>query len=248
MKSKKSISPSAVLPCLAVAAATVGVGHAAVVITGEFATVPYSQSPWANTISATDLVNSGQSSLAGTTVSAVHGSFAKAGVNDGSGKDGSTSENTFFKSDEHFPAVVTFDLDVTTNTRGYDIISISSFMGWVPNSMAQANQTYTVEVSKVGSTGYTTLATISYTPFEDKDDTAHETRVQITEDSNGALASGVDSIRFTFADPKDTGVGTGEKLGTVIRELDVFGSATVPEPSVAMLGGLGLLGLLLRRR
>jgi len=55
-----------------------------------------------------------------------------------------------------------------------------------------------------------------------------------------AFASGVGAIRFTMSPD-------GLFASTIWREFDVEGSATIPEPSTAFLGAIGLGGLLFRR-
>lgn len=188
--------------------------------------------------------------MAGKTISAV---FQGANeINDGLATQ--TAGTFYYRANNQFPGTATFDLNVAVNTFGYNITSIQSFMGWYGNnSQAQANQTYTVDVSLVGSSSYANLATVSYRPFLDVSGANYESHVVLTQDNGtGILASGVDSIRFTFLDPLSatTGVanGAGGNEGTLIRELDVFGAASVPEPSAALLGGLGMLALLRRRR
>lgn len=167
-----------------------------------------------------DLINSGQPTLSSSTVSTTHPSFPRGGITDGNYSN-TLSHNTYFAVGSHFPATATYNLDVSVNTSGYDITSIQSFMGWATVSQAQANQIYSVEISTVGSASYTTLATINYAPFNGSGG-AYETQVSITEDATGILATGVDSIRFTFSAPAAN--------GTVIREIDVIGYATGSTP------------------
>jgi hypothetical protein len=200
--------------------------------------------------STTDLINAGQSTLSSATVSVTNPSFPGTGINNGNYSN-TFADNTFFQLPGSFPATATYDLNVTVNVLGYDLTSIKSFMGWATVSAAQANQTYTIEVSTVGSASYTSLATVAYKPFSDTDSpTDYETFVTVS-DTGGVLATGVDSIRFTFTDPIGVnGVpdGSGAFEGTLIREIDVFGSATIPEPSAVILALGGLLFLGRRRR
>ena len=221
--------------------------HAAVVVSGENSTTARAFTP----VSGADLINSGQATLDSSSVSpSLTPNFPGTGINDSNDSDTNLPDNTFFlRSNGHFPATATYNLDVSINTLGYDITSIESFMGWHTVSAAQANQTYTVEVSLVGSATYSNIANVSYTPFADVNTPSYETKVTITEDVTGILASGVDSIRFTFADPLlAVGNGTGTTEGTLIREIDVFGTATIPEPATCVLLFSGFAGLCLHRR
>lgn len=192
--------------------------------------------PYAAQVSAVDLINTGQPSLATATVSATHGAFPGAGINDGTTSNGVPGGNTFFEvGGGHFSpvATATYDLDVSANTAGYDITSIVSFMGWAGmSSQAQGNQTYTVEVSAVGSPAYTALTAVSYLPFPDVNSTNFDSKVIVT-DTGGVLAAGVDSIRFTFTNPLlSVANGPGTIEGTLVREMDVFGYPTGGQPPV----------------
>jgi hypothetical protein len=195
---------------------------ASVVVTPQSsAGTPFAGTPWASLLSNNDLINAGQATLSTATVSAAF--FGQnTGTNDGSALAGETTTNTYFAAPGHFPATATYHLDVSVNTLGYDLTTIRSFMGWQANSGLHANQIYTVEVSTVGNSGYTTLAVVGYTPFAGVNSTDHESEVTITPSGPGVLATGVDSIRFTFANP---GTG-GNSPGTVVRELDVHGVPT----------------------
>jgi len=183
-----------------------------------------------------DLINSGQSTLTSASISASNSSFAGAGLHDGNATN-SLSQNAYFQSGLHFPAAATFVLNTSVNMAGYDITGIQSLMGWASVSSAQANQTYLVEVSKVGDPGFTAVAMVSYKPFEDVDAAAYESRVELTHPS-GMVASGVDAIRFTFLDPvgpDGVASGSGQFEGSVIREIDVMGSpSAVGPPAVSL--------------
>ncbi|MEO5712327.1 MAG: sialate O-acetylesterase [Luteolibacter sp.] len=205
--------------------------HAGIVVSTSSST---SSLAYSSDVSTTDLINSGQSTLQlPSQVSASNTSFPGTGINNG-GYSNTSADNTFFQvsvTPTHFPATATYFLNTSTNPQGYNITSIRSFMGWYhTNSMAQANQTYTVAIRLVGSTDYNLLTPVSFKPFTDvggaSATAAFESKVNIT-DSNGYLATGVDSIRFTFSNPVGPdGVlsSTGANKGTVIREIDVIGS------------------------
>lgn len=213
---------------------------AAIIATGSSNT---SQGFYNTTISTTDL-------LAGTSPT-VTGAFAgdTNGIYDGVTVDSSlttTGGNIYLSSNPD--VIMTFDL--TGSVTGYDITSIASVAGWNTNAQHHAAQFYQVLVSVVGSAAYTSLnitgaaasgGNASYDPFGSGQGSS---RIVLTENSSGVLASGVDSIRFVLISTPD-----GLDNDTVYKEIDVFGTATViPEPSSALLCGLGVLALLRRRR
>ena len=191
-----------------------------------------------------DLINEGSASLLDwTSTPSFSGggtpiSFITDYMNDGE-YDAGDQKNTYFTSgingpgdpEENFPAVVTYNLDTSIAVDGYEITSIATFFGWATQSRLQCHQNYTVEISLVGSAAYTLLATVDYDPFPDgKFEGAYESKVEIVEDVTGLLASGVDSIRFTFSDPGGT-LGAGYVIGSVIREIDVVGFAVGGDPN-----------------
>ena len=134
------------------------------------------------------------------------------------------------------PYTTTFDLDVSMNTYGYDITEFRLFSGW---SDDRASQVYTIDYSLVGSASFTSLASASVNNLQNGGSLLTRTY----DDTSAPLISGVDAVRFNFSDPNGLSFQR-----TVYREIDVIGTATIPEPSAALLGGLGLLALLRRRR
>jgi hypothetical protein len=95
-----------------------------------------------------------------------------------------------------------------------------------------------VEVKAVGAVDYALLATVNYIEFSNS--AAGSTIVDLAP----LNATGIEFIKFTAA---ATGSSSGDDF--VWREIDVFGSATVPEPSTsALLGGLLALGAVMTRR
>lgn len=197
-----------------------GTAKAAPVVAAQNSTgTPFASTPWAAQLSATDLINAGRLTLESATVST--STFGPAGTNNGSGAGASTTENTYFAT-ANLPATATYNLNLVHSPAGYDLTAIRTFMGWTANSSLHANQLYSVEVSVVGDSGYTPLVTVAHAPFAGVDSADHESFVEITDSAAGLLATGVDSIRFSFANP---GTG-GNSPGTVVREVDVVGTPT----------------------
>jgi hypothetical protein len=128
----------------------------------------------------------------------------------------------------------TYELDISTNTYGYDIITINLFSGWIDD---RASQQYTISYSLVGSATFATLTGVQSLQGNGS------LLTSTYDDTSAPLLTGVDAVRFTFVYPNN-------EFGRapVYREIDVIGTATIPEPSAAILGGLGMLCLLRRRR
>ena len=119
---------------------------------------------------------------------------------------------TFFFRAAQFDGVVTVNLDVTSNTKGYDISEIGSFAGW--NTAEQADQIMTVEYSVVGYAGFTSLGTFSNVA----PGSGQFGSIVLTEDTATYLAREVDALRFTYAEPGPARL--------VLQEIDVIGAAT----------------------
>lgn len=194
----------------------VGVSSGTVVQNGSSSSTALS---FASQVGGGDLINAGSSDVISTVVSASNASFPGSGMIDGNYSD-SPGENTFFEAGLHFPATATFDLDVASHPLGYDLSSIESFMGW---SAQHSDQVYSVEFKRVGSASFSSLASVDYRAFTGVTQPSYETRVEIEDDAGRFLASGVESIRFTFDAPGIVS-GSGD---TMIREIDVYGAPSV---------------------
>jgi hypothetical protein len=80
-----------------------------------------------------------------------------------------------------------------------------------------------VYVSLIGDTTFTLLTTVNFQPFTAAGGAA--TKVNIVDSTPGAfIARGIDAIRFNILDTTSSTSG-----GVVMREIDVFGSAAIPE-------------------
>ena len=181
--------------------------------------------------SATDLVDQGQgtfASVAYSTAPYFGGTASTGGANNDGSVDAANTggDITFWLGATAGQTYsITYDLDTAVNTLGYDITSLQTIHGWGNGSGNQKNQNYTVEVSLVGDTGFTNIATVAYLPFTSANNTA-STKVNVTDKATGILASGVDEIRFIYTIPASGGTNPSP----TIREIDVFGSATSTAP------------------
>ena len=220
---------------------TAGPAQAAIIVVGVNTNT---DAAYGADASAADLVNSGAASLAGTAFSASP-YFGPTAHNNGSvGAANTTADITFWIGASGGSTYsITYTLDVSVNTFGYDITSIQTIHGWTNNSGNQKNQNYVVAASTVGDSGFTDVATVAYLPFTSANNTA-STKVNITENATGTLVSGVDEIRFTYTVP----ASGGNNPSPTIREVDVFGAATFPEPASAIVILLGALGFKARSR
>ena len=141
-------------------------------------------------------------------------------------------------------ATTTYDLDLTINTFGYSITAVQVYSAWADN---RAGQNYQLFYALVGAP--TTFLTLGGNVLAPASGASVITR---TEDSvpGTSLLSGVSSIRFVHATvPNANGdpIAGIPGSGTVYRELDVVGFASIPEPTTSLLG-LCASALLLRRR
>lgn len=127
---------------------------------------------------------------------------------------------------------VIYTFDLTTATNGWDISQITSFASWDTGGGGRSYQGYSVTAKLVDNSIVNVLPAQVYTAGG-----SVATKVDIT---NLALTK-VKSL--TFADFPNAPSGS---FGNVYHEIDIFGTATIPEP--ASLALLGLSGLVLLRR
>lgn len=187
--------------------------------------------------SSTDLVNQGSSSLSSyalTSGSLNYGSVSN--INDGTlGAQGAVSDTFIGDS----PYTITLDLNTGLggSSAGYDIYSVNVFTGW---NDSRVFQSFSVELSLVGSPAYFSLGSFSNTPVSAPSGGTYSLELSLS-DTGGVLATGVDSIRLSFV--------PASLDGSAFREVDVIGVASVPEPGACILVGLsGLFFGLFRRR
>jgi hypothetical protein len=200
-------------------------------------------SPHVGTIQATvgDLLETVGSVVSGTgggavptqhvTASLFNGKIS-TGVNNGAnGGDPDAPNAAGYYGTGHF---IEFDLNTTINLLGYDISAINIIQR---GDNFRPGINVAISVRPVGG---------SYTSLIHPSDAGTANNVNmysITDDSGPFVATGIDGVRFDFSNTVGTISGW-----TWYRELDVIGTATVPESSATALLGLGALALLRRRR
>jgi hypothetical protein len=137
----------------------------------------------------------------------------------------------------HGPVDLVFTLDAA-----YTIGRIDSFTLWDPS---RTGQKYDLFGSTNGGTSWNLITSVSYdgsAAVSDRD----IRRISLT-DSAGAITglTGVNALKFHIMDPGPGG-DTNFNNNSIYSEIAAY--AAVPEPTAALLGGLGLLSLLRRRR
>ena len=120
-----------------------------------------SVSAFADSVSSSDLL---QTSLSSATTS-VNPAFGFGGLRDGSASLNTTNSTFFTKSQLLQNPEVTFTLDTSTNTNGYDIHSIRTIAGWNGVNQTQANQKYELFTRQVGSTSFVSHGVFEESPF-----------------------------------------------------------------------------------
>jgi hypothetical protein len=201
------------------------------------------QSFYDNLIVNSDLINAGRPTLASVVTTATP-SFALAGLNDGVATVGNNNTLTYWSAPPAGGVDVTFTLNTSTNTAGYDITKIAKFNGWGDSTSRYGNQVFSVSYSKVATPAtFVLIKDVSYTPYATNNAASGSSVVTLTDDT-GTIASGVAALRFHFVPVP----GTTAEIG-VFREIDVTGTPTaVPEPTTLAAAGLLAAAALTRRR
>ena len=127
---------------------------------------------------------------------------------------------------------VSYALDTTLNTLGYDVSSFNIYGGW--NDSGRDKQFYNISYSKVGSDEWIPFDSLEYEPTAGGEPSAVSAVF-------AASLTGVDGVRLDFPNLQENGYAG-------IGEFDVIGTPTVPEPAVSGLAALVGLGAIARRR
>lgn len=212
-------------------------------------------------ISATDLINQGQPSVLSYLSSVGLGADAGTGVGgiyNGSATNdnlsnpgtltylGSTSFGTLLNSSPELTVLFNLNDDTGGSSTGYSLTSIQSIYGW-RDFASMSDQHYSISISTdPNQLVFSPFYSVNYNPFDpanDKDSTQPNTSKVLLTNLD---LHGITGIRFTFSPYNN---GSINQAGQLIREIDVFGSATVvPEPATVALVSAGLLVFVLRRR
>ncbi|MDB6078151.1 MAG: hypothetical protein JWO82_1898, partial [Akkermansiaceae bacterium] len=184
---------------------------------------------------AVNLITAGQSTLDSITApaGAIGATFPVTGLNDGSAAG--NANYTYYEvipaqAAGATPAAITCELNTAVNASGYDITSIQAITGWADHNLgAQRFQLFLARNHEeyVNYGTYTNANTVNG---------GNSSFLSTVSHSSGKLASNVTGVRFVFLNPDpgngETLVGAsqaGSSGGTVIHELQVFGS---PSPAV----------------
>lgn len=190
-----------------------------------------------------NLIRAGQPSLGSVTVShgpSIPGAFTTAGLNDGSAA--ANANYTYYgvsdPSGGNLPTTVTFNLNTNAGTGGsaigYNIKGIQTITGWSDSNLA--NEQFQLLFS-IGGGPYQDFGAFNVTTNTTGLNNGNNAiLLTLTNTYIGSIASRVTAIRFIFSNPGGTQGGSG---GTLIRELQVFGNATVASLSLLADSGSG---------
>lgn len=193
---------------------------------------PSATNDFTSIISQTDLINNGQTSLA--SASQPGGSLnagSLAGTHDGIG--GMSMPNCAWA----YTPSVTFEYYLNTNAStggsalGYDITSVDVFAGWGIGAPF-LNQSWSLAVQTLAVPAWTALGPVTNCQPGSTD--FGFTHVKLADTTPGAaIATGVTAVQIvTYSNY------------TIVSEIDVAGTSTVPEPATLVICVTGLIGRL----
>jgi hypothetical protein len=175
---------------------------------------------------AVNLIQAGQSSL--SSVSASHdprslGGFLAEGLNDGSAAG--PANLAYYGNDDpngsNLPVTITFNLN-TNIASGYNITNVQVITGWSDSDLANQNFQLLFSLNGGPFTPYGAFMNMTNTDILNNGNNAIlET---LTSSSGGPIVSEVTGVQFVFSNPGGVQGGAG---GTVVRELQVFGTPIV---------------------
>jgi|GEM_PF-1142054 len=190
-----------------------------------------------------NLILAGESSLSSATadVPAISGAFSAAGLNDGIADGNATM--TYYAAASgngtYMPNVAVFQL-----SAGYNISSIQVISGWADHNLGE--QVFEVLLSIGGGT-YSSIGIFTNNDSVNLGFAGPGSWMTTLTDSKGTIATNVTGIKFIFLNPDQangaTSVGSsqsgdGSTGGTVIHELQVFGTYYTNLPQVFNLANI----------
>lgn len=194
---------------------------------------PSTTTDFTSLVSATDLINNGQASLASASIT---GGSLNGGSLDGShdGIGGGVMGNSAWA----WTPPVTFEYYLNTNPNtggsavGYDIASVDVFAGW-DTYAGFGNQSWTLAVQTLAVPTWTTLGPVTNCqPFSGEG--FGFTHVKLADTTPGAaIATGVTAVQIVTYSSQ-----------TIFNEIDVVGVSPIPEPSTLILSATGVIGLI----
>ena len=186
---------------------------------------------------AVNLVRNGQSTLGSVSapIGSISGTFPVSGLNDGSAAGNSNftyySVTNTANGATTMPDTVTFELNTIVNTSGYDITSVQAISGWGDHNLGAQRFQLLLSTNHEEYVNYGTYTNAAYV------NGGNSSFRSTVSHSTGTLARNITGVRYIFMNPDTsngaTSTGATQVVssgGTVIHELQVFGTASAILP------------------